>query len=96
MKIFVQTRPPHRFQETFIRQFAQKEARSLIMRTRKLRDYTAPKIVCLVAVLPYSDPRTKNRGNVVGTVDIRPPCSVRGEQPKGVPEVTLSPELCFY
>lgn len=87
----MQTRPVNRFKESYIKQFAQKEARSLIMRTRKKRNCPAPEIVCLVAALPYSDPRTKDRGNVVGTVDIRPPRSAGGVHPTGVPKVDPLP-----
>jgi formate-dependent nitrite reductase cytochrome c552 subunit len=86
--LLVQTRPVNRFKESFIKQFAQKEASSLIMRTRKKRMSPSPEIVCLVAALPFSDPRTKERGHVVGTLDIRPPRSAGGMHPTGVPQVT--------
>jgi len=60
------------------RQIARDEFSGLVRRTAQLPNSGHPKAVCLVAL--------SEEGSVLGSLDIRPPATLTGKQPKGVPQ----------
>lgn len=75
---FYEELPTPRYVINLKRQFARDEFQALVKRTRNLPGSGSPKALCMVAL--------DADGEVVGSVDLRPPFSKTGRQPDGVPE----------
>ena len=91
----VQEQPAARYKDTYTRQFAQTEARSLLKRTQPQSTVPMPETICLVAVVQATETE-EGRGHVAGTLDIRPPASAGGVHPEGVPGSSHSSEVVSH
>ena len=74
-----------RFTQSFVQQYARQEYAALRLRTLAPPG-GQPEAVCMVAVQSGG-----GGGRVLGTLDVRPPASAAGRQPKGPPEVRGRP-----
>ena len=84
--VMLQEQPSVRYKDTYRRQFAQTEARSLIQRTQPFQHRAPPEAVCLIATLPLQIGQDASEGkHIAGTLDIRPPANAGGLFPDGVP-----------
>lgn len=77
----LQDQPPHRFEDSFKKMFREQEVRSLKQRTCPGTG-GVPECACLVAV-----GEVDGQEKVLATLDMRPPASLGGRPPMGVPQV---------